>query len=62
MGYEGYSKPLPLTKMNPIVGNRGEFLLIFLGMALLPMLIKGRRKNEEGMREEIKTTNRYAKF
>ena len=62
MGYEGFSKPLDLPKMNPIYGNKGEFLVL-LGLIALVPLIKGSRKwNEDKLRQEVKTTNKYAEL
>jgi hypothetical protein len=42
MGYEGFSKPLPLNRMNPIWGNKNEFLFL-LGLIALVPLIKSAR-------------------
>ena len=48
--------------MNPVLGNKREFsyLLAFLG--LVPLLAMGRKSNEDGLRAQVKTTNRYAKM
>ena len=63
MGLEGYSKPPHLVSMNQIIGNRGEYLttLLFFGM-LIPLVAMGRKAGEQGIRDEVKTTNRYAKL
>ncbi len=60
MGYEGFSKPLPLNRMNPIYGNKNEFLFL-LGLVLLVPLVKSaRKKNEDALRNiEGTATNRY---
>lgn len=60
MGYEGFSKPLALQRMNPIYGNKNEFLALALLFVTVPLLISGRKKNEDGLRREVKATNRYA--
>jgi hypothetical protein len=62
MGYEGFSRPLALQRMNPITGNRGEFLALFLLIASVPLIIGARKNNEEKLRSYIKTTNRYAEL
>lgn len=59
MGYEGFSKPLPLTRMHPIYGQRSEFLILLGFMALVPFLMGGRKQNEDSLRAEVKTNNRY---
>ena len=60
MGYEGFSKPLPLARMHPVYGNKGEFLFL-LGLVALVPLIKGSRKsNEDKLRSEVTANNRYA--
>ena len=60
MGYEGFSKPLALNRMNPIWGNKNEFLFLFGLIALVPLLQSARKKNEDALREQVKTTNRWA--
>jgi hypothetical protein len=46
MGYEGFSKSLPLDRMNPVTGNKGEFLFLFFFIALVPIVGYGRKSNE----------------
>ncbi|CDW80375.1 UNKNOWN [Stylonychia lemnae] len=60
MGYEGFSKPLPLKRSNPIYGNRNEFLWLLAGVTLIGSVISQRKNTEEALRKEVKTTNRYA--
>ena len=48
--------------MNPILGNRREFIWLFGFLALVPLLASGRKSNEDGLRSEVQTTNRYAKL
>jgi hypothetical protein len=60
MGYEGFSKPLPLNRMNPIWGNKNEFLFLLGLIALVPVVKNARKKNEDVLREQVKTTNRWA--
>ena len=60
MGYEGFSKPLALNRMNPIWGNKNEFLFLFGVIALVPLVKSARKKNEDALREQVKTTNRWA--
>jgi hypothetical protein len=62
MGYEGFSKSLPLDRMNPVTGNKGEFLFLFFLIALVPIVGYGRKSNEEGLRSIVKSTNRYAEL
>jgi hypothetical protein len=62
MGYEGFSRPLPLDRMHPIYGQRSE-LLFLLGLFLLVPLVKNaRKKNEDALREIASTNNRYAEL
>ena len=63
MGIEGFSHYPAHANMNPRTGGRGElvFLCIFFGLAI-PCFAFGRKANEDGVRSEIKTTNRYAKM
>lgn len=61
MGYEGFSKPLPLNRMNPIYGNKNEFLFLFGLIALVPLVKGARKKNEDALRhQEGVATNRFA--
>lgn len=62
MGYEGFSRPLQLQSMNPIYGNRFEFVFLFGLILVIPCLITGRKKNEDGLRSVVKATNRYAQL
>jgi len=62
MGYEGFSKPLPLTRMNPIYGNKNEILFLLAVGLLLPVWAGTRKKNEDNLRAQVKTTNRYAEI
>ena len=48
--------------MNPILGNKGEYLWLLAFLGLLPLLATGRKSNEDGLRQVVKTTNRYAKM
>ncbi len=60
MGYEGFSRPLALNRMNPIWGNKNEFLFLFGLIALVPIIKSARKKNEDALRNQVKTTNRWA--
>ena len=62
MGYEGFSRPFPLLKSNPIWGNKNEFLALLLLMSLVPLINHARKGNEDALRSEIKATNRYSQF
>ena len=48
--------------MNPIIGGRREFLWLLALMGVVPMIAYGRKSNEDGLRSEVKATNRYAKM
>ena len=48
--------------MNPILGNKREYIWLIAFLGLVPLLIGGRKSNEDGLRAEVKTTNRYAKL
>ncbi len=62
MGYEGFSRPLPLDRMNPVYGQRNE-LFVLLGLFLLvPVIKSARKKNEDALRDIAKTNNRYAEL
>ena len=50
MGYEGFSKPFHLARMHPILGNSGEFLVLFAFLALVPIVRSARKKNEDALR------------
>jgi hypothetical protein len=60
MGYEGFSRPLALNRMNPIWGNKNEFLFLLGLILLVPVIKSARQKNEDGLRSQVKTTNRWA--
>ena len=60
MGYEGFSKPLPLKRPNPIYGNKNEILFLLAGCTLITFVVGQRKSNEDKLRAEVKTTNRYA--
>jgi hypothetical protein len=62
MGYEGFSRPLPLDRMHPIYGQKAE-LWFLLGLFLLVPVIKNARKtNEDALRGIAHTNNRYAEL
>ncbi len=48
--------------MNPILGNKREYLWIIAFLGLVPLLASGRKTNEDSLRAEVKTTNTYAKL
>ena len=48
--------------MDPIIGGRREFLWLLVLMGVVPMIAYGRKSNEDGLRSEVKATNRYAKM
>ena len=60
MGYEGFSRPLALNRMNPIWGNKNEFLFLFGLILLVPVIKSARKKNEDALRGQVKATNRWA--
>ena len=62
MGVEGFSKPMELHEMNPILGNKREYTWMLAFLGLVPLLAMGRKSNEDGLREEVKATNRYARL
>ena len=59
MGYEGFSRPHALVRMHPVLGNRGEYLLLLALFGLVPLFRNSRKNNEEALRDIVKTTNRY---
>ena len=59
MGYEGFSKPLPLARMHPVYGNKGEWLFLLGLFALVPIVKSSRKKNEDALRATVKANNRY---
>lgn len=62
MGYEGFSKPVHLPRQNPVSGNRGEFIFLFGAILVIPMFMRGRKKNENNLRKLNVSTNRYAEL
>ena len=48
--------------MNPILGNKREYFWIIAFLGLVPLLASGRKSNEDSLRAEVKTTNKYAKL
>ncbi len=50
MGYETFSRPLPLQRMNPIYGNKNEIFFILGAMLIFPIWIKTRKINEDALR------------
>ena len=50
MGYEGFSKPLAYPHSHPILGNKGEYLLLLGILALIPIVKNARKKNEDALR------------
>ena len=62
MGTEGFSKPPELPEMDPIRGNKGEYFWVVAFLGLVPLFTMGRKSNEDGLRAEVKSTNRYAKM
>ena len=62
MGTEGFSHAQLLPEMNPILGNKREYVWMLAVLGLLPFLVNGRKSNEDGLRSHVKTTNRYAKM
>ena len=62
MGVEGFSKPMELHEMNPILGNKREYTWMLAFFGLVPLLAYGRKSNEDGLRAEVKATNRYARL
>ena len=62
LGVEGFSHAQELPEMNPVLGNKREFFWLVAFLGLVPFLATGRKSNEDGLRAEVKTTNRYAKL
>ena len=49
--------------MNPILGNKKEYMWLLLFLGLVPLLAVGRKANEDGLRQEVgNVTNRFAKM
>ena len=59
---EGFSKAQDLPEMNPILGNKREYVWLLAFLLYVPFLVHGRRSNEDGLRAKVMTTNRYAKL
>ena len=62
MGYETFSRPLPLSRPNPILGGRGELFMLLGVFGIVGMVVCSRRSQEESLRSAVKTTNRYAEL
>ena len=63
MGYEGFTKPPHLMEMRHLTGSTGEFKWLAGFFLLVPIIVWGRRRNEDGLRRSLGvTTNRYAKM
>ena len=62
LGTEGFSGKQELPEMNPILGNKKEFMWVVAFLGLVPLLAMGRKSNEDGLRSEVKTTNKYARL
>ena len=62
LGTEGFSAKQELPEMNPILGNKKEYLWVIAFLGLVPLLAMGRKSNEDGLRSEVKTTNKYARM
>ena len=60
MGYEGFSEPLPLARMHPVWGMKGEYILLVFTLFLIPAVSLNRKKKESLLRGLILTNNRYA--
>ena len=48
--------------MNPILGGRREYVYLVAFLGIIPLLAYGRKSNEDGLRAEVKATNRYARM
>lgn len=62
LGTEGFSSAQLLPEMNPILGNKREYIWLLAFLGLMPLLVSGRKSNEDGLRSHVKVTNRYAKM
>ena len=60
MGYEGFSEPLPLARMHPVWGMKGEYILLMGTLIAIPLFSIMRKKKESLLRGLILTNNRYA--
>ena len=48
--------------MNHATGGRGELVWLVGFMLVVPLLAYGRKSNEDGIQQEIKASNRYARM
>ena len=63
MGYEGFSKPWRMSTMDPIIGNKKEFIFLAILFPTILLLKAARMKNEDGVRDALgHANNRYAHF
>ena len=62
MGTEGFSSAQLLPEMNPVLGNKREYLWLMIFLGLVPLLATGRKNNEDGLRSLVTTNNRYARM
>ena len=62
MGVEGFSHGTSLKDMNAVVGNKNEYLWLFALLGLIPLLAQGRKSNEDGLQQQVKTTNKFSKL
>ena len=60
MGYKGFSRALALNRMNPISGNKNEFLILFDLIVLVLLFKSARNKNEDALSKQVNTINRLA--
>ena len=60
MGVEGFSHGTSIKDMNPVVGNKNEYIWLVAILGLLPFLAQGRKSNED--RLQVKNTNKFAKL
>ena len=51
-----------IPEMNPILGNKGEYFWLVAFLGLVPFLTSGRKSNEDGLRSQVKSTNKYARM
>ena len=63
MGYEGFSKPWKMPKMNPNHGNKYEFLFLAMFFPTVIILKAARKTNEDCIRSALGySNNRYAEL
>lgn len=60
MGYETFSRPLPLPRANPIYQTRQEIFYLIAIFAFVSCIGTARKAHEDALRSEVKATNRYA--